>query len=54
VKVIVKYDPYGRMGNRLFQYAFGLILSKLKNAEFYHDDIPNFKVNSKSIFNKKL
>jgi hypothetical protein len=47
VKVIVKYDPYGRMGNRLFQYAFGLILSKLKNAELYHDDIPNFKVNSK-------
>jgi len=47
VKIIVKYDPYGRMGNRLFQYAFGLILSKLKNAEFYHDDIPNFKVNSK-------
>ena len=44
MKIIVKYDPYGRMGNRLFQYAFGLILSKLKNVELYQPELPNFNI----------
>jgi len=47
MKIIVKYDPYGRMGNRLFQYAFGLILSKLKNAELYQPELPNFNIINK-------
>ena len=46
MKVIVQYDPAGRMGNRIFQYAFGYILSKLKNCSFYHDSLPNFKIPS--------
>jgi len=46
MKVIVKYDPAGRMGNRMFQYTFGYILSKLKNCSFYHDSLPNFKISS--------
>ena len=44
MKVIVKYDPAGRMGNRMFQYTFGYILSKLKNCSFYHDSLPNFRI----------
>jgi len=46
MKVIVQYDPAGRMGNRIFQYVFGFILSKLKNCSFYHDSLPNFKIPS--------
>jgi len=46
MKVIVKYDPAGRMGNRIFQYTFGYILSKLKNCSFYHDSLPNFGISS--------
>lgn len=46
MRVIVRYDPAGRMGNRMFQYTFGYILSKLKNCSFYHDSLPNFKITS--------
>ena len=46
MKVIVKYDPAGRMGNRIFQYTFGYILSKLKNCSFYYDSLPNFGISS--------
>ncbi len=46
MKVIVQYDPAGRMGNRIFQYAFGYILSKLKNCSFYHNSLPNFRIPS--------
>tara|TARA_R110001592_G_scaffold119740_1_gene323153 strand:+ start:4763 stop:5533 length:771 start_codon:yes stop_codon:yes gene_type:complete len=46
MKVIVKYDPAGRMGNRMFQYTFGYILSKLKGCNFYHDALPNFGIDS--------
>ena len=34
------------MGNRMFQYSFGYILSKLKNCSFYHDSLPNFSIPS--------
>lgn len=44
MSVIVQYDPAGRMGNRMFQYAFGYILSKLKNCEFFYGDLPNFNI----------
>jgi hypothetical protein len=44
VSVLVQYDPWQRMGNRMFQYAFGLIISKAKNIDFYHDGLPNFDI----------
>ena len=43
-KVIVEFDPWARMGNRMFQYALGYILAKNKNYEFYHDGLPNFNI----------
>lgn len=46
MSVIVQYDPAGRMGNRMFQYAFGYILSKLKGCNFYHEALPNFGIDS--------
>lgn len=41
-RIIVKYDEWGRMGNRMFLYAFGRILSELKNAELCCEPLPNF------------
>lgn len=32
------------MGNRMFQYAFGYILSKLKKCNIYASSIPNFNI----------
>ena len=46
MSVIVQYDPAGRMGNRMFQYAFGYILAKLKNCDFFYDDLHNFNIKS--------
>lgn len=40
--VIVQFDPYARTGNRLCQFAFGLILAKEKNVPFYCQPIPGF------------
>lgn len=57
MSVIVQYDPAGRMGNRMFQYAFGYILSKLKNCEFFYGDLPNFNIKGNlytSRFNKPI
>jgi len=33
------------MGNRMFQYAFGLIISNIRGDNFYHDGLPNFNIN---------
>ena len=44
--IIVQYDPWGRMGNRMFQYAFGYILAMLKNKSLYHGELPNFGIGS--------
>jgi len=44
MSVIVTYDQWGRTGNRLFQYCFGLILSKLRGDAFFYDEIPNFSI----------
>jgi hypothetical protein len=44
VSIFVKYDPWGRMGNRMLQYAFGAILSEIKNTDFFHDGLPNFNI----------
>ena len=57
MSVIVQYDPAGRMGNRMFQYAFGYILAKLKNCEFFYGDLPNFSIKGNlytSRFNKPI
>ena len=47
MSVYVKYDQWGRMGNRMFQYAFGYILATQQKCELYHDSIPNFNIPSK-------
>ena len=36
MSVIVQYDPAARTGNRLFQFAFGYILSRKLNCNLYH------------------
>jgi hypothetical protein len=43
VSVIVKFDPYAKTGNRLLQFAFGMLLSKKKGVQFYSSPIPGFK-----------
>jgi len=45
--VYVSYDPYGRMGNRMFQFAFGYILAKARNCQLYHEALPNFNIEDK-------
>jgi hypothetical protein len=42
--IVVQYNPNGRMGNRMFQYAFGYILSQEGNKEIIHDELPNFGI----------
>lgn len=42
--VYVKFDPAGRMGNRMFQYAFGYLLAKARGCKFYHEELPNFNI----------
>jgi len=43
--VFVEYDPYNRMGNRMFQYAFGYIISKRFKCPLYtKEGIPNFGI----------
>jgi hypothetical protein len=46
MNVIAQYDPYARMGNRMFQYAFGYILAKKGKKEFIHDALPNFGISA--------
>ena len=45
--IIVQYDPAGRMGNRMFQYAAGYVLSKQLDYNFFYDELPNFKIERK-------
>lgn len=40
--VIVQFDPYAKTGNRLCQFAFGIILAKEKKVPFYSQPIPGF------------
>ena len=44
VSVYVKYDEWGRMGNRMFQLAFGYLLAKQKGVKLYHKGLPNFEI----------
>lgn len=46
MNVVVKFDPWGRMGNRMFQYAFGYILAQQKNAKLLTNGLPNFNIDS--------
>jgi len=50
MRVIVQYDPASRLGNRMFQYAFGYILSKKYNCELLCDEpLPNFNISSNPV-----
>ena len=43
--VYVDYDPYNRLGNRMFQYAMGYILSQKYNCPLYtKEGLPNFGI----------
>ncbi len=44
VSVHVVFDPWGRMGNRMFQYAFGYLLAKQKSTSLHTDGLPNFNI----------
>lgn len=47
MRVIVEYDPYNRLGNRMFQYAFGILLAKKYNCKLYcNEGLPNFGIES--------
>ena len=45
MRVLVQFDPYNRLGNRMFQYAFGYLLSQKYNCPLLcNDDLPNFGI----------
>jgi hypothetical protein len=44
--IFVEFDPYGRMGNRMFQYALGYVLAKQANKPLFSDKLPNFGIES--------
>ena len=44
MSVFIQYDEWGRMGNRMFQLAFGYILAKQKGVKLYHTGLPNFEI----------
>jgi len=46
--ILIKFDKWGRMGNRMFQYAFGHILSKQKDVEIFSTGIKNFNIKDNS------
>ena len=48
MSVKVHYDPYNRVGNRLFQYTFARILASLKQETLICDAIPDFNIPSQT------
>jgi hypothetical protein len=44
MSIKVEFDNWGRMGNRMFQYALGYILSQEKKCELFHSGLPNFNI----------
>lgn len=50
MSVIVQYDPAARTGNRLFQFAFGYILSRRLNCNLYHECIDDFNIKSNIMY----
>jgi len=50
MRVIIEYDPWGRLGNRMFQYAFAYLLAEKFNCElFYREGLPNFGIEPKPV-----
>jgi len=50
MRIIVQYDPAARLGNRMFQYAYGYILSKKYNCELYcNEPLLNFGIEANPI-----
>tara|TARA_R110000824_G_scaffold273600_1_gene462089 strand:+ start:42 stop:818 length:777 start_codon:yes stop_codon:yes gene_type:complete len=50
MRVIIEYDPWGRLGNRMFQYAFAYLLAKQFDCElFYNEGLPNFGIIPKPV-----
>jgi hypothetical protein len=47
MNIFVEFDPWSRLGNRMFQYAFGHILAGLRpNRRLYTNGLPNFNLPS--------
>ena len=44
MRIYVLFDRWGRMGNRMFQYAFGYLLAEKRNSSFYSGPLPNFNI----------
>jgi hypothetical protein len=44
MNVKVEFDTWGRMGNRMFQYALGYILAKKKECNLFHQGLVNFNI----------
>ena len=44
MSVTVQYDPSARLGNRMFQLAFGYLLAQERQDEFYHHGLSLFGV----------
>ena len=44
MSIFIQYDNWGRVGNRMFQLAFGYLLAKQKNVKLYHTGLPNFDI----------
>jgi len=38
MRVIIEYDPWSRLGNRMFQYAFAYLLSKQFDCELFYNE----------------
>lgn len=49
VNVYTEFDQWGRMGNRMFQYAFAYLYSKKRNCNFYSSGLPNFNIPGNTI-----
>jgi hypothetical protein len=47
MSIKIEFDNWGRMGNRMFQYALGVILAKAKGCELFHDGLTNFNIDPK-------
>ncbi len=44
MSIYVQFDSWGRMGNRMFQYAFGYILAQQKQCSLFSEGLPNFNI----------
>lgn len=44
VSVLIQYVEWSRMGNRMFNYAFGKILARDKGVECFHNSIPDYNI----------